>query len=125
MDAGIYKVNLCNNGVVEKDRGWISSLDGEIIEIQHGQELEIRGVEKCEKANYQASGKWVNCVAGKWCPGRFIVTKPFKGSFCLVLYCKPNVKGQLGISLVRNLKWKDGRLLRRISLDLSQTQNCL
>jgi len=118
MDAGIYKVNLCNtNGAVEKDKGWISSLDGDIIEIRHDQYLEIHGTEKCEKVK--------TCVAGKWCPGRFIVTKPFKGSFCLILYCKPNVKGQLGISLVRNLKWKDGRLLRRITLDQSQTQSCL
>ena len=116
MNAGIYKVNLYNaSGVLEKDRGWISSLDGEIIEIRHEQELEIHGTEECEKVK--------NCVAGKWCPGRFIVTRPFKGSFCLILYCKPNVKGQLGISLVRNLKWKDGRLLRRISLDIEQLKN--
>ena len=118
MDAGIYKVNLCNtNGAVEKDRGWISSLEGEIKEIHHDQELEIHGTEKCEKVK--------NCVAGGWCPGRFIVVKPFKGSFCLILYCKPNIKGQLGISLVRNLKWKDGRLLRRIILDTEQLKNQL
>jgi hypothetical protein len=103
-DPGIYSLNF-----PEFATGLVASEDGKCIRVNSGVELEIQYVRVCKKSNF--------CEAGYWCPGRFKVVKPFQGLFCLVLYTRSNPGGCLSLSLIRSLKWKDGKLLRRMNLN--------
>jgi hypothetical protein len=114
-------VNRLESGSQASYKGWITNEKGDYLEIIDGKELEIQGVCSCKKKD--------TCDAGYWCPGRFKVTKPFRGLFCLVLYDKDNPNGILKLSLLRSLKWKNGKLLRRMNLRIQnqdwQIQNYL
>lgn len=110
---GIYRLDfpVRKMSLEEKElMGWITNEEGDWLQVSSGKELEIQCVCTCKKKDL--------CEAGNWCPGRFRVMKPFQGLFCLVLYDKCNPGGCLNLSLMRSLRWKDGKLLRRMNLDL-------
>lgn len=104
---GIYSLDFPRE--VRELAGWITNEEGDYIQVADGKELEILDVHVCKKQDL--------CEAGNWCPGRFKIVKPFQGLFCLVLYDKYNPGGCLNLSLRRSLRWKDGKLLRRMNLN--------
>ncbi len=114
-EAGIYRLDFGNDNFfgVGGNNAWVKNEDGEHIQVESGMELEIMEVCDCKRRDI--------CEAIVWCPGKFRITKPFKGVFCLVFYTKKKPEGTLGLVLVRSLRWRNGKLLRRMNLNPTQS----